>query len=85
MSPLAGIFAKYDFSRSPAAGSVMKSCEIRLPLRERRFEMASTEPVRVPERRTEIAVNTEISAAPRPLPSPRKTRFTIKMKGMVPT
>jgi hypothetical protein len=47
--------------------------------------MASTEPVRVPERRTEITENTEISAAPRPLPTPRKTRFTIKMKGMVPT
>jgi hypothetical protein len=47
--------------------------------------MASTEPVRVPERRPETADNTAISAAPRPLPAPRKTRFTIKMKGMVPT
>jgi hypothetical protein len=46
--------------------------------------MATTEPVRVPERRPETE-NTTISAAPRPLPSPRKTRFTIKMKGMVPT
>jgi len=45
------------------------------------FKMASTEPVRVPERRPETAEN----AAPRPLPSPRKTRYTIKMKGMVPT
>jgi hypothetical protein len=47
--------------------------------------MASTQPVRVPERRPEISENTAISSAPRPVPSPRKTRFTIKMKGMVPT
>jgi hypothetical protein len=47
--------------------------------------MASTQPVRVPERRSETADSTTISAAPRPLSSPRKVRFTIKMKGMIPT
>lgn len=47
--------------------------------------MASPEPVRIPERRPETAENTAISSAARPLPSPRKARFTIKMKGMVPT
>jgi hypothetical protein len=47
--------------------------------------MASTQPVRIPERRSETADSTTISAAPRPLSSPRKARFTIKMKGMIPT
>lgn len=47
--------------------------------------MASTEPVRVPERRPETSENNAISAEPRPLPSARKTRFTIKVKGMIPT
>jgi hypothetical protein len=47
--------------------------------------MASNHPVRVPERRPETSENTAISAEPRPLPSPRKPRFTIKVKGMIPT
>jgi len=47
--------------------------------------MASTHPVRVPERQPEPAENATISAAPRPLPAPRKARFTIKVKGMIPT
>jgi hypothetical protein len=46
--------------------------------------MASTHPVRVPERRPETAENTAISAEPRPLPSARKPRFTIKVRGMIP-
>jgi hypothetical protein len=46
--------------------------------------MASTQPVRVPERRPETADSTTISTAPRPLSSPRKPRFTIKLKGMIP-
>jgi hypothetical protein len=49
------------------------------------MEMASTQPVRVPERPAEPADNATISAAPRPLPAPRKARFTIKVKGMIPT
>jgi hypothetical protein len=48
-------------------------------------QMASTQPVRVPERTPEPAENATISAAPRPLPAPRKARFTIKVKGMIPT
>lgn len=47
--------------------------------------MPSTHPVRVSERQSEPAENTAISAAPRPLPAPRKPRFTIKVKGMIPT
>lgn len=47
--------------------------------------MASNQPVRVAERRPETAENTAISAEPRPLPSARKHRFTIKVKGMIPT
>ena len=47
--------------------------------------MPSTHPVRVPERQPEPVENTAISAAPRPLSAPRKTRFTIKVKGMIPT
>ena len=47
--------------------------------------MSSTDSARIPERREEIADNTAISAEPRPLPSSRKPRFTIKVKGMIPT
>jgi hypothetical protein len=47
--------------------------------------MASTQPVRVPERHPEPAEAPAISATPRPLPAPRKPRFTIKVKGMIPT
>lgn len=47
--------------------------------------MSSTDSARIPERREETADNTAISAEPRPLPSSRKPRFTIKVKGMIPT
>jgi hypothetical protein len=47
--------------------------------------MASTHPVRVPERPAEAPEKTTISATPRPLPAPPKPRFTIKMKGVIPT
>ena len=47
--------------------------------------MASTHPVRVPERPQESSEKATISATPRPLPAPPKARFTIKMKGVIPT
>ncbi len=46
--------------------------------------MATTAPVRAPERQPEPETPT-ISESPRRLPSPKKPRFTIKVKGMIPT
>jgi len=46
--------------------------------------MASTQPVRVPERQPEPSDAPATSAASHPLPSPRKRSFTIKVKGMIP-
>jgi hypothetical protein len=47
--------------------------------------MASTHPVRVPERQPEVPESATISESARPLPAPRRPRFTIKVKGMIPT
>jgi len=47
--------------------------------------MASTQSVRVPERQPEPTDASAISASPRPVPAPRKPRFTIKVKGMIPS
>jgi hypothetical protein len=47
--------------------------------------MASTHPVRVPERRPEPAEAPAISRAPRTHPEPKKPRFTIKIKSIIPT
>ncbi len=46
--------------------------------------MATTEPVRVPERRPEPSETPTTSTAHR-VPAPRKPQFTIKVKGMIPT
>lgn len=45
--------------------------------------MSSTQPVRVPGREPEP--NATVSGVPAPQPAPRKPRFTIKVKGMIPT
>jgi len=45
--------------------------------------MASTQPVRVPERQPE-ASDSPASASRNPLPAPRKPSFTIKVRGMIP-
>lgn len=47
--------------------------------------MSSTQPVRVPGREPERAENATVSGVPAPQPAPRKPRFTIKVKGMIPT
>ena len=46
--------------------------------------MASTQPVRVPERQPEASSPASESRT-HPLPSPRKPSFTIKVRGMIPT
>jgi hypothetical protein len=45
--------------------------------------MSSTEPVRLPERSPSAVQG--IAPTREPLPAPRKARFTIKVKGMIPT
>lgn len=45
--------------------------------------MSSTQPVPVPERNPPETRG--IAASPQPLPAPRRPRFTIKVKGMIPT
>jgi hypothetical protein len=47
--------------------------------------MASTQPVRVPERQPEASDSPASPSAAHPLPAPRKPSFTIKVKGMIPT
>ncbi len=47
--------------------------------------MATTQPVRVPERRPEPSETPATSTTSHPVPGPRKQAFTIKVKGMIPT
>jgi len=46
--------------------------------------MASNHSIRVPERQPEPAEAPASSRAPRQLPSTKKPRFSIKLKGIVP-
>ncbi|HEY3172345.1 MAG TPA: hypothetical protein VGK86_07195 [Thermoanaerobaculia bacterium] len=46
--------------------------------------MATTQPVRVPERRPEPS-EVPATSTTSPVPAPRKQPFTIKVKGMIPT
>jgi hypothetical protein len=47
--------------------------------------MASTQPVRVPERQPEASESPATASRTHPLPAPRKPSFTIKVRGMIPT
>ena len=47
--------------------------------------MATTQPVRVPERRPEPSETPAASTTTHSVPAPRKQPFTIKVKGMIPT
>jgi len=47
--------------------------------------MATTEPVRVPERRPEPPETPATSTTSHPVPASRKQPFTIKVKGMIPS
>jgi hypothetical protein len=47
--------------------------------------MATTQPVRVPERRPEPPENSATPTTSHSVPAPRKQPFTIKVKGMIPS
>jgi len=64
----------------------MEYCEIRfLPDSRKENQMATTQPVRVPERRPEPSETPAASTTSHSVPAPRKQPFTIKVKGMIPT